>query len=91
MINPKAIYKAQKAQSRMQKELQQIYAAEEKKGIKVVVRGDRKIEKIEIDGEERKDLKELINSAMKEAEKKAEKKLRSSVDVDDLKEMLSGF
>lgn len=91
MINPKAIYKAQKAQSRMQKELQKIFAAEEKKGVKVVVRGDRKIEKIEIDGEEQKDLKELINSAMKEAEKKAEKKLRSSVDVDDLKEMLSGF
>jgi DNA-binding protein YbaB len=91
MINPKSIYKAKKAQSQMQKQLEQIFASEEKRGIKVVVRGDRKIERIEIDGEEQKELKDLINSAMKEAEKKVEKQLRSSLDVDDLKEMLSGF
>ena len=44
-----------------------------------MVRGDRKIESIEIDGEEQKDLKEIINSAMKEVNKRAEKQLRGQL------------
>ncbi len=91
MINPKGLYKAQRAKSQMQKQLEQIYAAEEKRGIKVVVRGDKKIETIIIDSEEQKELKDLINKAMKAADKKVEKQLRSSVNVDELKDILSGF
>ena len=63
----------------MQKQLEQIFATEEKRGFRVVVRGDRKIESIEIDGEEQKDLKEIINSAMKEVNKRAEKQLRGQL------------
>ena len=79
MINPKEIYKLKKAQSQMQKQLEAIFATEEKRGVKVVVRGDRKVEKIEIDGEEQRDLKDLINSAMKQVNKKAEKQLRGQL------------
>ena len=78
-MNPKDIYKFKKAQSQMQKQLEQIFATEEKRGIKVVVRGDRRVEVIEIDGEQQKELKDLINAAMKEANKKSEKQLRGQL------------
>ncbi len=79
MINPKELIRFQQAQSRLNKQLEQIFASEEKRGIRVVVRGDRKVETIEIDGEEQKELRDLINSAMKEVNKKAEKQLRGQL------------
>ncbi len=78
-MNPKEIYKLRKKQSEMQKEMEQIFSTEEKGDVKVVVRGDRKVELIEIDGEEQKDLKNAINDAMKDVNKKVEKKLRGQL------------
>jgi DNA-binding protein YbaB len=68
--------KMRKIQAEMKKELEAMFASSEKHGIKVVVRGDRKIERIEIDAEESKELKEVINEAMKEIDKKVEKQMR---------------
>jgi len=79
MMNPKDIYKLRKEQSRLQKQMEQIFSTEERRGIKVVVRGDRKIETIYIEGEEQKELKDLINSAMKGVNKKVEKQLRGQL------------
>ncbi|MBI4153675.1 YbaB/EbfC family nucleoid-associated protein [Candidatus Woesebacteria bacterium] len=59
----------------LQKELEKIKESVEKNGIKVVVTGDQKISYIEIDGEERRDLEELINEAMKKVQKEAAKKM----------------
>ena len=78
-MNPKEIYKLRKKQSEIQKEMEKIFSSEEKGDYKVVVRGDRKVELIEIDGEEQKDLKNLINNAMKDVNKKVEKKLRNQL------------
>ena len=79
MINPREIYRLKKSQSKIQKQLEQIFAKEESRGMTVVVRGDRKIESIEIDGEVQKELKDLINSALKNVNKKAEKQLRGQI------------
>ncbi len=79
MINPKEIYKLRKEQSKMQKQMEQIFSTEEKRGVRVVVRGDRKIEAIYFDDEEQKELKDLINSAMKGVNKKVEKQLRGQL------------
>jgi DNA-binding protein YbaB len=79
MINPKELYKLRKEQSKLQKQMEKIFSVEEKRGTKVVVRGDRKIEAIYIDDEEQKDLKDLINSAMKDVNKKVEKQLRGQL------------
>ena len=79
MINPKELYRLRKEQSKMQKQMEQIFSSEERKGCRVVVRGDRKIEAIYIEGEEQKELKEIINSAMKEVNKKVEKQLRGQL------------
>ena len=60
----------------MKKELENIFATVEKGDLKIVVRGDKKIERIEIDGQEDKRLKETLNEAMKEVDKKVEKSMR---------------
>jgi len=73
----KQIHKLKKMQSEIQKQLEQIMHTEEKNDVVLVVRGDKKIESITIDGEERKDIKELINDTFKKVDKKAEKKMRS--------------
>lgn len=59
----------------LQKELEKIKESAEKGGMKVVVTGDQKISYIEIDGEERRELVELINEAMKKVQKEAAKKM----------------
>ncbi len=59
--------------------MEQIFSTVEKGDFRVVVRGDRKVELIEIDGEGQKDLKNIINDAMKDVNKKVEKKLRGQL------------
>lgn len=60
---------------KLQKELEEIKLVEEKKNIKVKVTGDQKIDYIEIDGEERDDVKDVINKAFKNVQKKSAKKM----------------
>jgi len=68
-----------KIQSEMQKQLEQIFSTYERAGIKIVVRGDRRVERIEIDGEDRKDLKDSLNDAFKDVNKKVEKQMRGQL------------
>lgn len=77
-----------RAQSEMLKQMSQIFATVEHAGMKVVVRGDRKIERLELNGEDRKDLKDLINDAFKDVEKKAEKKMRGQLSETGLGDLL---
>jgi DNA-binding protein YbaB len=59
----------------LQKELEKIKESAEKGNMRVVVTGDQKVSYIEIDGEEQKQLTELINEAMKKVQKVAAKKM----------------
>ncbi|MFZ5932872.1 MAG: YbaB/EbfC family nucleoid-associated protein [Patescibacteria group bacterium] len=59
----------------LQKELEKIRESAEKNGMKVVVTGDQKVAYLEINGQERQDLVELINEAMKKVQKEAAKKM----------------
>jgi len=59
----------------LQKELEKIRESEERNGMKVVVSGDQKVQYIELNGEERKDLVDLINDAMKKVQKESAKKM----------------
>ncbi|MFH1295530.1 MAG: YbaB/EbfC family nucleoid-associated protein [bacterium] len=68
--------KYRRAQGEMKKELEQIFVQNEKQGISILMRGDKKVEKLEINGEEQKTLRDLINDTMKDVDKKAEKKMR---------------
>ena len=48
----------------------------EEDNIKIVITGDQKIERIEIEGEEREKLREVINKAIKKSQEVAAKKLQ---------------
>ncbi len=73
----KDLNKLRKMQQEVKKQLEAISVSYEKDGIKVVIRGDKKIEKVEIDGDENKLIKDIINDAQKEVDKKVEKQMRS--------------
>lgn len=72
-------YDAVKAMSQIKKDLEQIFHSEVKRDIKVVVRGDKRIEKIEVGDEDLKELKDTINAAFKAVEKKAQKQMKGKL------------
>lgn len=71
----KELIKLRSKAKELQRTLEQISHTQEKSGIKVVVDGTQHIQTIEINGEEQGELKETINDAMKEVQKKAAKKM----------------
>ena len=73
----KDIAKWKKLQDEVKRQQEQVFVTVEKKGYKIVVRGDKRIEKIEIDGEDYKEFKDILNDSLKEVDKKLEKKLRA--------------
>jgi len=72
----KDLNKLRKAQGEIKKELEQIFVEGEKQGIKILIRGDKRVEKLEVDGVEQKALRDLINDTMKDVDKKVEKQMR---------------
>jgi DNA-binding protein YbaB len=72
----KAANNLRKMQSQIKKQLREIYHSEVRGDSSLVVRGDKTVEKVVIDGQERKDLKNLINDAMKKIDKKSEKQMK---------------
>jgi len=75
----KKLNELKKTQSKIQKQLEGIYVSEKSGDIEVVIRGDKKIDKILIGGEENKDLRSLLNSAMKTVDKKVQKKMQGQL------------
>ncbi len=75
----KKLNELKKAQSKIQKQLEKLYVSEKSGDIEVVIRGDKKIDKILIGGEENKDLRSLLNSAMKKVDKKVQKKMQGQL------------
>jgi len=59
----------------LKKSLEEIIHAEEEGNLKVKVNGAQEVIYVEIDGEERRDLVDLINRAMKAVQKEAAKKM----------------
>lgn len=65
----------QRQAKELQKELEKIIHTEEKRGYVVSVTGDQKIRYIKKDGEDLKELTDLINEAMKKVHKDSAKKM----------------
>jgi DNA-binding protein YbaB len=68
-----------KVQGGITKQIEQIFVTAEKADIRVVIRGDKRIEKLEIDGVDNKMLRDLINESFKEVDKKVEKQTRGQL------------
>lgn len=60
----------------MQKVLAQKTITVEKDGVKVVMSGDQKVQRLEIDGEENDKVAKVLNDALKESQKVAAKELQ---------------
>ena len=75
----KDLNKLRKAQSEIKKQLEQIYVSSEKNDMSVLIRGDKKIEKLVVEGEENKELKDFLNDSFKEIDKKVEKQMRGQL------------
>ncbi|OGM26252.1 hypothetical protein A2962_04420 [Candidatus Woesebacteria bacterium RIFCSPLOWO2_01_FULL_39_61] len=71
----KDLLKLRQQAKQLQQELEKIEHVEERGGIKVKVNGSQSVTYLEIDGEEKMELTEVINKAMKEVQKKAAKKM----------------
>lgn len=69
----KDLNQLRKLQSEMKKEQEQILVTKEKDGVEITMRGDNRVTKVLIDGEENKLFKDLINDIQKELEKKNQK------------------
>ena len=67
--------KMRKKAMELQKELEKIIKTVEKNGYSVSVTGDQKIRYIKKDGEDLKELTDLINDAMKDVQKESAKKM----------------
>ena len=65
-----------RTQGEIKKELERIFVRGEKQGAVVLIRGDKRIDQLEIDGVDQKDLRDLINDTMKDVDKKVEKQMR---------------
>lgn len=72
----KQLMQLQKLQSEIKKKLESLSVYEEKGQTSIVVNGDKKIQKITINGVEDKNLKDLINTAMKKMDTKIEKEMK---------------
>lgn len=64
-----------KKASELQKELEKIVQTLEKNGWQVSVTGDQKVRYIKKDGEDMKELVDLLNDAMKKVQKESAKKM----------------
>ena len=76
----KQAYQLKKAQSDLQKMVESLSVFEQKGENSVVVTGDKKVSKIIINGVENKQIKELINDAMKKMDTKLQKEMKAKED-----------
>lgn len=67
--------KLRKQAKELQRELEQITEKVEEGDLEVKVSGDQKIVYLKIDGDEREDIVDIVNKAMKRVQKKAAKKM----------------
>lgn len=71
--------KLRKQAAQLKREMEQITIEVVEGKVRITMRGDQQVERIEIDGEERSDLKRAFNKAVKESQKKVAQKLSGMV------------
>lgn len=73
------IAKLRKQAATLKREMERITVEVEEGKVKIVMRGDQQVEGVEVDGEERGDLKKAFNNAVKESQKKVAKRLSGTL------------
>ena len=73
------LYDLKKKADAMKHQMEEIHLELEDRGIKLKLRGDNHIEQIIIDGTEDERIKDVVNKALKEVQKKVAKKMRGEL------------
>lgn len=73
----KDLYSMKKQADMLKKQMEAIVTTIEHRNLKIVMRGDQHVEKVYENEEERKDLVELFNKAVKESQKNVTKKMKN--------------
>lgn len=71
----KQLNELHKQGQKLQSEMERIKVEVSEGRVKILIRGDQQIEWVEVDGQEREDLKKAFNKAVKESKKVVSKKL----------------
>jgi len=71
----KQLNELRKKGQRLKAEMERIMVEVSEGDVKISIRGDQEIERVEVAGEEREDLKKAFNKAVKESQKEVSKKL----------------
>lgn len=64
----------------MKKEMESIHVDFEERGIKIRIRGDQHFEEVIIDGRKDERVRDAVNKAIKESQKKAAKKMQGRME-----------
>lgn len=78
----KELYDLKKRADEMKKKMNEIHLEMEDRGIKIKIRGDNHLEDLIIDGQSDERIRDVVNKALKEVQKKAAKKMQG--DLGDL-------
>lgn len=73
------LYDLKKKADNMKRQMEEIHLEFEDRGIKLRIRGDNHIEQILIDGTEDERIKDVVNKALKEIQKKVAKKMQGEM------------
>lgn len=80
MLNKfKELYDLKKKADVMKHQMEEIHLEYEDRGIKLRLRGDNHLEQIIIDGAEDERIKDVVNKALKEVQKKVAKKMQGEL------------
>lgn len=71
----KQLNEMRKQAQQLKSEMEKIVVEITEGKVRIVIRGDQQIEKVEVEGENRDDLKNAFNKAVKESQKKVSQKL----------------
>lgn len=71
----KQLNELRKQGQKLKSEMERITVEVSEGDVKIFIRGDQQIERVEVGGEERGDLKKAFNKAIKESQKEVSKKL----------------
>lgn len=78
----KELYDLKKKADEMKKKMNEIHLEMEERGIKIKIRGDNHLEELLVDGQSDERIRDVLNKALKEVQKKAAKKMHG--DLGDL-------
>jgi len=75
----KDLYNLKKQADVMKKRMAAIKVEVEHRGVRITMTGDQNVEEVVLEGEEREEIKDAFNKAVKESQKKVAKKLRGEL------------